>query len=595
MMKLEDNSEAVPPDIDAALTPVTLDDFISAHLGNKLMDLVRREWQKLVCNSFIQDGLFPCVTVERIVEAVLGWWLDTELYLENPVQNASHQRGVAAGYLMTGIKGVGKTTIMLGLKAFISQFGVRVKSAYVSYDVSKAKPSEFLTALTGAPVGILSSPRGSNAYDQWAATNKKAFMIFGDELHHLYDSTEYIPIVSEILCLGKARHGFGLIADSSACIRSLAFKEDHLDARHRGYPDLNNSVFKAIPLNPVRTRQELENVLRFKDRTANFDPGDVFCRTGGVGRYIDCYGKDTDLGIPDIIAIVADLEYASLIRAFVSLNMDITDPFELTGFSDAEAAKLSCGRPAQYLRKLQDMHILHRTLNGTWELLIPSYYEDLRNYFQVMPGRLQMLALETTLRGWQGFGSAEQVLKPLVLNHLIKLKKDHFGLAVNQFCGELSTSVLNGHSLDELCGKVWIPVPDIGLDSCLFIRSTTKGTVDVYTSQLKFGAFGKKITDGTSDASRHFGAIAQKAKVGWADLHNKMKSKFPKVKFVCKAFTLVTNKIVVKAVTDLEEVSIMPSSDPSRFSVYHQPDFNEDFDELLEACNIVIPTVVSSV
>jgi hypothetical protein len=69
-MKLEDNSEAVPPDTDA-LTLVTLDDFISAHLGNKLMDLVRCELQKLLCNSSIQDGLFPCVAVERIVEAVL--------------------------------------------------------------------------------------------------------------------------------------------------------------------------------------------------------------------------------------------------------------------------------------------------------------------------------------------------------------------------------------------------------------------------------------------------------------------------------------------------------------------------------------------
>jgi hypothetical protein len=34
---------------------------------------------------------------------------------------------------------------------------------------------------------------------------------------------------------------------------------------------------------------------------------------------------------------------------------------------------------------------------------------------------------------------------------------------------------------------------------------------------------------------------------------------------------------------------------PSRFSVNHQPDSNEDFDALLKACNIVIPTVVSSV
>jgi hypothetical protein len=335
--------------------------------------------------------------------------------------------------------------------------------------------------------------------------------------------------------------------------------------------------------------------LRFKDRTANFDPSDVYFHTGGVGRYIDCYGKDADLGIPNIIAMVPDHEYASLIRAFVSLNIDITDPFELKGFSDFEAANLSCGRPAQYLRKLQDRHILHKTRAGTWELLIPSYYEDLRSFFRSVPGRLEMLALETTLKGWQGFGSAGQVLKPLVLNHLIKLKKDHFGLAVDQFCGELSTSVLNGHSLDALCGKVWIPVPDNGLDSCLFIRSTTEDTVDVYTSKLQFGAFGKKFTNGTSDASRHFGAIAQKANVGWADLHDKMKSKFPKVKFVCKAFTLVTNKIVVKAVADLEEVSIMSSSDPSRFSVYHQPDFNEDFDALLKSCNIDIPTVVSSV
>jgi hypothetical protein len=46
--------------------------------------------------------------------------------------------------------------------------------------------------------------------------------------------------------------------------------------------------------------------------------------------------------------------------------------------------------------------------------------------------RLQMLALETTLKGWAGYGSTGQVLEPLVLDHFNTSQEGHILVLATQ-------------------------------------------------------------------------------------------------------------------------------------------------------------------
>lgn len=117
--------------------------------------------------------------------------------------------GSGGNVLLTGTKGVGKTTLMKGLAAIINSYsGGNVLAVYRNFeeDGSQLGPSQDL--------GFDGAFR-TDTYYEWCCQHRKCLIFFGDEFDTLYTSDDRptsIRIAREILSLGKSTLGMGIIA-----------------------------------------------------------------------------------------------------------------------------------------------------------------------------------------------------------------------------------------------------------------------------------------------------------------------------------------------------------------------------------------------
>jgi hypothetical protein len=266
--------------------------------------------------------------------------------------------------------------------------------------------------------------------------NKKSILLFGDEFDFLYQKRnrpDAIKIAKEILSLGKSSTGFGVISGSSAALRALAYKLDPTDTPHDGYPNLNHTVYVEMRLMPTRDYAQLESVLRINGRThliSETNINRIFSLTGGVGRCVDSIRSEQDImmmmmdhfsaaGVEttNILTFVSNATFGFLIRQLYVKNMNwsIDSAFVLQGMPfrqqlDALIATSSQQSAARVVEYLLDSHILHlNTSTNLYEFLYPQYIQCLAKYYRDTLSRLELLALETTVRGWGGFGSAGHV------------------------------------------------------------------------------------------------------------------------------------------------------------------------------------------
>lgn len=96
-------------------------------------------------------------------------------------------------------------------------------------------------------------------------------------------------IVAQALDLGKySGTTVTVLTGSSRRTRRYAFKYDvaelgrDAELETSNYPDLNNSAFKILSLEPLRTKAELQDALQTDDA---MQLSDAFYRSGGVDRY----------------------------------------------------------------------------------------------------------------------------------------------------------------------------------------------------------------------------------------------------------------------------------------------------------------------
>lgn len=564
------------------------------------MDFIRAQWKMNNERGVFRQLLYPSTIVEEIATKVISTWLNMEQFCKESGQQ--DPTSSAGNVLLTGTKGVGKTTLMMGLAAIINSFSGQVRAVYNSFE-----NNDSLVSLSE----VLGFDQDTNftteTYDQWSIQNRKCLIYFGDEFDTLYelsDRSKSIRIARQILNLGKSTLGFGIISGSSAWLRSLAFKEDANNAKHLGFPDLNCSVFVEYRLQPVRDKVQLEGVLRLRGRDSLIEHvNEVFILTGGVGRMIDALKnikKFKYSEVPKIEKFLNNAKYGALIRQLYVTNCDYdhnVDFYKQKGLTEAQLIHTNNYYPA--VMDLIDRHILHMDdTNGTTvEFLYPYHLKRLQELFGDDVSHLESLALETTLKGWQGFGSAGQVLKPLILRTLVTQRKDPFNNASFKYdnlewhhsrspCELMAGGNGVDYTLDLLYDTVCIPIPDDGLDSFVLMRGQGN-SVSVEVSQIKCGELGKRITSGgakSADASKYFTAILKKANTGWDSLLKSLQKSFPDKQFNLTSFALVTNKTVADDVRALETVEFGESLVP--LMVYSKDEFDEDFANVLRMFNI---------
>eukprot|EP01033_Poteriospumella_lacustris_P002256 gene2256-1651_t len=289
--------------------------------------------------------------------------------------------------------------------------------------------------------------------------------------------------------------------------------------------------------------------------------------------------------------------YGALIRHLYVANCDDdhnVDYFKQKGLTEAQLLQTCPEHYHPAVKELMNRHVLHISdTNGTTvEFLYPYHIKKLRELFVRNVSCLESLALETILKGWKGFGSAGQVVKPLILRTLVNKRKDHFNSASFKYnnwewhhsrspCELMGGGKGVDYTLDLLYDTVCIPIPDDGLDSFVLMRGQGN-SVSVEVTQINCGELGKWITFGgawSTDASKYFTAILKKANRGWDSLLNALQQSFPDMQFNLTSFALVTNKAVTDDVIALDTVEFGGSSVP--LMVYSKDDFDDDFDYVL--------------
>ena len=84
------------------------------------------------------------------------------------------------------------------------------------------------------------------------------------------------------------------MAHPASLLALAAYKLDPNDTRHHGYPNLNHTEMRMMP---VRDNSQLERVLKINERTSDFwyqQNKRIFSLTGGVGRCVDTIRFEQD-------------------------------------------------------------------------------------------------------------------------------------------------------------------------------------------------------------------------------------------------------------------------------------------------------------
>lgn len=336
--------------------------------------------------------LFESKTIQPIFKLILRYTTLEKLGRDLPRENNdnignSSDNGVealgAAGILISGVRGVGKTTLMTGFTRILTAACKHVFAVYCDYEqaVEHKPPSQLILEQLKA--------RRPEIWDKVQSITdcielldklqslRTYVAFFADEIQELYkaDASRECPEVScvkELLSIGKSPNCFGVISGSSAKIASLAIRKDP-GVEYREYPNLNNSVYREMKLLPLRDKEELQKLLEVRYPPLATAVEQVFVETGGVGRNIDRYNEQ--ISHEDLLAHMGLPPFLAEMRS--TLQLYIPDDELMRTLND-----------------WIDSGLLYGNEMRGYELLIPKHYQDVKLFLTDYPDQLTMMALE---------------------------------------------------------------------------------------------------------------------------------------------------------------------------------------------------------
>lgn len=371
------------------------------------------------------------------------------------------------------------------------------------------------------------------------------------------------------------------------------------------YPNLNHSVYSERRLKALRIKNEIDVVLNMKGISLQPEQIEIlFIETGGIGRQMDSWlaGTYTATAIPNILQYYeSETQFRSVVNMLYVNFVKILGqfPWSSIGIKFSETRTLDI--QLQTLRRWEDLGLLYYDSNRfQYELLFPCHMNVLKMYLDdSSTNGMQYVALETTLRGWEGYGSAGQVLESFILQRMVLRRITPFDELEWTYCEKKlsfspqskdddSTMALRNCTLESLVGKVFGMKKDSGVDAVQFQRHLDINCIDVTLTQIKTGEISKKISKGNDrsrDASTYFMVIQHKAELGWMNLKKELMKTFAGVEFKLSRLVLITNKSIELEVQDIKEVRIDNTSIP--LELFGKEDFEEAFKDDLLRCNLL--------
>lgn len=245
--------------------------------SKEALPLIRECWADLF-EKEAHRGYFPLfdsVVVDQIIQRVVTNVIE--------IRTGRMRQGNGASLLITGGKGVGKTTIMMGLCRILGELEPKVICVYHNYEGEKTP----LVELLQGHVEVVPGSTFKDVLEQIGASGKGLAM-FLDEIQTLYigrfvrgpdsntipepDFKSFRSIVSDIQRLGKTgAHAFGVVSGSASNTHQCVYLQDAV-AKEGKYPNLNNGVYREYVLRPVRSQVELAKAVRLiSNGTKNAD------------------------------------------------------------------------------------------------------------------------------------------------------------------------------------------------------------------------------------------------------------------------------------------------------------------------------------
>ena len=376
-------------------------------------------------------------------------------------------------FLITGVKGVGKTSMARGIVDYLNGnpdhgiVGVYVDCEQPEYSSGKTTMSATLCQHVRDWLGARQAPKDADQAFEDLGINpemkvvdlvhkvqdaKLSFFIVVDEVQALYvrhgmpDREALREMVYSCYQLGKdAWNVATIITGSSRKTKRLAYQDPVLSPDYNllkaGYANLNHTVYKLLTIRPVRDKAVLATILGPPDAS---DAVTACCyfESGGVGRYL------TSNHLPPMTALADDMllhgafemvirllwhnkllataEDGSVVADESAIALTMGNPWSLRGLPTREAHATLGENASQKLDFLVDCGLLYCELDGvSVEFLracdavaLARCYAAHLNRDHIEAIRVAHLLLGSNCAGQDSLG---HIVEPDIIRHAAKM------------------------------------------------------------------------------------------------------------------------------------------------------------------------------
>lgn len=510
------------------------------------------------------------------------------------------RKSVGEHAIYSGVRGVGKTTWLQVVGALSAVLLQHVLPIYWSYEDGSAS-APCVGALMHAAYMVARSPGcGMLFQDALAAAGRPSGedglrsiggsypLLLLDEFTELYHSDDG-RIVQPAREEGKAimrdmhtlckRQGNILVLLAASKVQVQRYVHPEGVASLHGYPNLNDSVFKAHEVAPVRTAHELQAYASCRYPGRVFNGAMLLDSTGGIGRAVaNCVEFEGSMQLLfDANRITRDPDLFTLFCCILSLQSQDTlrapAPWGIMGMprTDALEVLMTRGRSAaeavNAIDQWRDEGALYEC-NGMLEVLVPATARQVHEMIAASNDLTAARVLAWTVHGFRGGGpghSNENFLCLYVHSHVnvSRTTKRTLILDGTATTSDGDTAPAPVH-LDELldCVMKWrCRGSETGIDRVWFVDdAAAAGTRRIVVNglQMKTGKASRVMTVGVLATQRGMptariddntiAGVLVKAERGFAKLATALRGCFPTVTWSLGQLRVYTTKPAARGV-----------------------------------------------
>jgi len=510
-----------------------------------------------LCQTSIDDldlhALFISPTVQTEVEAMLRLLFRDALITEaafvaEQTDGFVLPRALGCRTLLTGVRGIGKTTILRVVQISVALLSKYMVPVYVNYEEEKKRASvrrfsayviECAEAAGFDTTRMRAAPNNISVAMDSLRAQGAVLSALVDEMQVLYE--EQFAVVgdvatAEILSIARRPFENAIVNGSSHYLADLAFKRIS-QPWNKDFVDLNNTVYVEERLHPL-SKVAFDQVAPLR----GFDMASLdmlYSLTGGVGRDMD---KALRKGVPQDHApwfkrFDEEYDKNGLFAHAIAYMQD--HRVQEIGVGSLRAIhKTMTGNEAgadAAISKVVDAGILCPVSSNAsnYRLLLPGAFAHIisRNGIRDGLSEKTILAFRSVLNYWEGAGSPDGYCETFVREWLCSnfpamgphhSEYLHIGVPLVLKQGKLaeSTQVRAVTSLDQLDGMFGLS-KETGIDGfkCALINEGADvPSFDIHLLQIKLGAIGRAhITAGSDYTGKNVNNSGQaKAMVGSA-------------------------------------------------------------------------------